>query len=78
MQLTIKYFGMLAEATTINEEHLQTEVCSVSQLVKKLKNKYPKLGNTDFKVAIDQQLVDQSHIINSEVEVALLPPFAGG
>ncbi|MBG6131816.1 molybdopterin synthase sulfur carrier subunit [Aquimarina sp. EL_43] len=78
MQLTIKYFGMLAEATTTNEEYLQTEVCSVSQLVKKLKNQYPKLDNTDFKVAIDQQLVDQSHIINSEVEVALLPPFAGG
>ncbi|WP_024768114.1 MoaD/ThiS family protein [Aquimarina macrocephali] len=78
MQLTIKYFGMLAEATTINEEHLQTEVCSVSQLIKKLKNQYPKLDNADFKVAINQQLVDQSHIINSEVEVALLPPFAGG
>ncbi|WP_103069450.1 MoaD/ThiS family protein [Aquimarina sediminis] len=78
MQLNIKYFGMLAEATTISEEQLQTDACSVSQLVEKLKNQYPKLKGTDFKVAINQQLVDQSHIINSEVEVALLPPFAGG
>lgn len=78
MQLNIKYFGMLVEATTITNEQLQTEVCSVSELVEKLKLRYPKLINTDFKIAINQKLVDQNHIINSEVEVALLPPFAGG
>jgi molybdopterin synthase sulfur carrier subunit len=78
MQLNIKYFGMLVEATTITEEQLQIEVCSVSELVEQLKSRYPKLMGADFKIAIDQQLVDQSHIINSEVEVALLPPFAGG
>ncbi|WP_062061465.1 MoaD/ThiS family protein [Aquimarina longa] len=78
MQLNIKYFGMLAEVTAITEEYIQTEVCSVSELVEKLKNQYPKLGDKDFKVAINHHLVDQNHIINTEVEVALLPPFAGG
>lgn len=78
MQVNIKYFGMLAEATSISEENIQTDVCSVSELLEKLKIQYPKLGDKDFKVAINHQLVDQCHIINSEVEVALLPPFAGG
>ncbi len=78
MQLTIRYFGMLAEATAITEEQLQTEACSVSQLLEKLKIQYPKLSGKDFKVAINQQLVAHNHIINTEAEVALLPPFAGG
>ncbi len=78
MQLTIKYFGVLAEATTISEEQLQIDTCSVSELLKKLKNQYPKLNDKDFKVAINQQLVDNQYVINNEAEVALLPPFAGG
>ncbi|MBQ0734804.1 MoaD/ThiS family protein [Aquimarina celericrescens] len=78
MQLTIKYFGMLAEATTISEEQLQIDTCSVSELLKKLKNQYPKLNDKDFKVAINRQLVDNQYVINNEAEVALLPPFAGG
>ncbi len=78
MQLTIKYFGMLAEATAITEEQLHTESCSVSQLLEKLQHQYPKLSDKDFKVAINQQLVNHNHIITTEAEVALLPPFAGG
>ncbi len=78
MQLTIKYFGMLAEATSVNEEEVQTEVCSVSQLVKKLKHQHPKLSDKNFKIAVDQKLVDQNYMIDSKAEIALLPPFAGG
>ncbi|WP_109302364.1 MoaD/ThiS family protein [Aquimarina sp. AU474] len=78
MELTIKYFGMLAEATTIHEEQIQTEACFVSELIKKLKDQYPKLHQNDFKVAVNQQLVDHNYFINNQTEVALLPPFAGG
>ncbi len=78
MQLTIKYFGMLAETTKVSEEKLHTDTCTVAQLVEKLKQQYPKLNDTDFKIAIDQQLVGLNHNISTEAEVALLPPFAGG
>ncbi|WP_025743877.1 MoaD/ThiS family protein [Aquimarina pacifica] len=78
MELNIKYFGMLAEATATHEEQMQIETCSVAQLLEKLNHRYPKLANMDFKVAINQQLVRPDSIINSEAEIALLPPFAGG
>lgn len=78
MQLTIKYFGMLAEATSTTEERLQIDICSVSDLLEKLKNQYPKLSDKDFKVAINQELVNSDYLIDNEAEVALLPPFAGG
>ncbi|TPN87449.1 MoaD/ThiS family protein [Aquimarina algicola] len=78
MQHTIKYFGMLVEATSKNEEQLQTEICSVAQLIQQLEHRYPKLNEKNFKVAIDQQLVDNDFIIKDRAEIALLPPFAGG
>ncbi|GAA4272888.1 MoaD/ThiS family protein [Aquimarina gracilis] len=78
MQLTIKYFGMLAEATAITEEQLHIDVCSVAELLNTLKDEYPKLRDKDFKVAVNQELVGNNYTINTEAEVALLPPFAGG
>lgn len=78
MQLTIRYFGMLTEVTEKTEEFLQTKKSSVSELVEKLTDQYPDLKNKDFKVAVNQKIVDGDYAINSEVEIALLPPFAGG
>ncbi|WP_281989890.1 MoaD/ThiS family protein [Aquimarina aggregata] len=78
MQLTIKYFGMLAEATSISEEQLQIDTCSVAELLISLKKQHPKLSNKDFKVAVNQELVANDYAITTETEIALLPPFAGG
>lgn len=78
MQLTIKYFGMLAEATSKTEEQVQLDACSVNELLKKLKIQYPLLDKTDFKVAINNELVHHDVIITNETEIALLPPYAGG
>ncbi|MEW7278787.1 MoaD/ThiS family protein [Aquimarina sp. 2201CG1-2-11] len=78
MQLTIKYFGMLTEATKHTEERMHTNTCSVLELVEKLKNQYPELKYKDFKVAVNHQLVSDDYLINNEAEIALLPPFAGG
>ncbi len=78
MRLIIKYFGMLVETTNNTEEYMQTEVCSVLELVEKITNLYPDLRDKNFKVAVNQQLVNDDYVISSEAEIALLPPFAGG
>ncbi len=78
MLLNIKYFGMIAEATATNEEQIEMETCSVSQLLETLNHRYPELGHFDFKVAINQKLVTKEEMITAESEIALLPPFAGG
>jgi len=78
MKLTIKYFGMLAEATAIAEEQMHVNSCTIADLLNTLENQYPKLQDKNFKVAVDHVLVDKHHIIRNEVEIALLPPFAGG
>jgi len=77
MQLQIKYFGMLIEATNCAEETLEFSGSTVDQLLSQLKEKYPHLKNMDFKVAVNQEIVGESVKIERS-EIALLPPFSGG
>ena len=78
MSLKIKYLGMLAEATGKNEEILEFNVISVSQLIKTLQKKYPQFITMSFKVAVNHTLVEENTELKENDEVALLPPFAGG
>lgn len=77
MNLNIKYFGMLAEVTKCQEERVSFSDGTVSELLNTLFNKYPGLKATDFQVAQNQEIISKNSMV-SDVEIALLPPFAGG
>ena len=77
MQITIKYFGQIAEITNTEEESLEFSGGLVSELLEKLNTKYSELKNKDFQVAQNQELVSIETELNGS-EIALLPPFAGG
>jgi len=77
MKLNIKYFGMLAEVTQLNEETIDFNHQTVSDLVAQLWVKYPLLKEKDFQVAQNCKIVNHEDLIN-QTEIALLPPFAGG
>ena len=79
MTISILYFGMLAEATGHPSETWEaTDPLSVGQLRDQLLQKYPVLRDRKFQVAVNQQIADPATPINTNAEVALLPPFAGG
>ncbi len=70
---------MIAEATNCNEEEISLQSGStVEQLIHKLNNKYDKLKDLSFNIAIDKEISDHSTLLNASSEIALLPPFAGG
>ncbi len=77
MNISIKYFGQLAEVTQKEEESFEFSKHSVSDLVESIFVKYPDLKNKDFKVAQNNELVSADAKITG-AEIALLPPFAGG
>lgn len=79
MNLKICYFGMVAETTNCNEEILTVDKeCCIDQLKIILKNKYQKLQNLSFIIAIDKEIALNNQLLNPNNEVALLPPFSGG
>lgn len=78
MKLSVKYFGMIAEAIGKSEEQLEITENSVSGLDTFLKNKYAKLESINYKFAVNKALVEGIERLKENDEIALLPPFAGG
>lgn len=76
--INVKYFGMIAETIGKSSEQLKIEVIDDVNLKIFSENKYPQLKKMDYKIAINQQLTDILNEVLNNVEVALLPPFAGG
>ena len=77
MQISIKYFGQIAEVTQVNEEQIEFSGHAISELLDVLHSKYENLKHKDFQVAQNQELVSEHTQITGEA-IALLPPFAGG
>jgi len=78
MILKLKYFGMIAEAIGKDGEELDISASTVRELQMLLIKQYNKLENKNFKIAVNQKMVEESFNLNNNDEVALLPPFAGG
>ena len=78
MTLIIKYFGMAAEASGKDQESINSDHKIIQNLKEDLITRYPNLENINFKVAVNQTIVDDDHVLIGDEEIALLPPFAGG
>lgn len=77
-QVHIKYFGQIAEFTGKSSEIITVEAGIIDEVLNLLNKTYPGLSHQDFKVAVDHEITDKNKTITKDVEIALLPPFAGG
>lgn len=77
MKIKIKYFGMLTDITSCEEEIIDFSGVLISELLEVLFIKYPNLKNKNFQVAQNNELVPVNIKISSQ-EIVLLPPFSGG
>jgi molybdopterin converting factor subunit 1 len=79
VNLSILYFGMIAEAVEQTTENwISVESLTVAELRSQLLEKYPILRDRKFQIAVNQQIVEDSLTVPAQAEIALLPPFAGG
>ena len=77
MKIKIKYFGMLTDITSCEEEIIDFSGVLILELLEVLFIKYPNLKNKKFQVAQNNELVPVNIKISSQ-EIVLLPPFSGG
>ena len=78
MELSLNYFGMIAEATNVQQEKLDVEVQTINDLKLTLIEKYPAMAKLNYQFAVNQHLVEDNFQLSKGDEIALLPPFAGG
>lgn len=78
MKANIKYFGMIAEKIGKSEESVDLDEKNQSDLRNYFVQKYPFLNDMDYQIAVNQNLTEVIDNNTEFVEIALLPPFAGG
>lgn len=78
MKVTVKYFGLVAEATEKSEEVVELKGELTAKALKEQCLKGLAIADKDsVQIAVNQNL-DDSITIKDGDEIALLPPFAGG
>lgn len=79
MACKLRYFGMVAEAMGKSEEWLEIQgLSNLGQLRTLLYERNPALSKMAWKFALDAQIADDATALQDQMEIVLLPPFAGG
>ena len=80
MQVTVLFFGSLTEAVQANSLlwTFNADVPTVANLRLQLEDAYPTLNGKTYRVAVNQQFVEDVFVLNLGDEVAMMPPFSGG
>lgn len=75
----MKYFGMISEKLNLTSERMDahSDLCDHKDLKKSFVQRYPKLENMTFKIAVNGKISNELSEFDVQT-IALLPPFAGG
>jgi len=78
MKVTVKYFGLVAEAADKSEEVMKLNgELTASELKEQCLYGLSIADKDSVQIAVNQNLDDKTTLKDGD-EVALLPPFAGG
>lgn len=77
MQVKVLFFGILAEVTGTNCKHY-IDVKSTGDLKLRIQDEFPEVVHYNFRISLNNELIDNDLLLNDGDEVALMPPFAGG
>lgn len=78
IKLKIIYFGMIAEATGLQQEELIFSENLLEMLDRALQKKYPQIATLNYQFAVNKSIEREDFKLTDGDEIALLPPFAGG
>lgn len=78
MSIEVKYFGMIEELVGKPSEIIEKQrfLNTASSNKDVLVELYPQLKEISFQIAVDRSL--NTEVKENTIEIALLPPFAGG
>jgi molybdopterin synthase sulfur carrier subunit len=80
MEITVKYFGILADITQEKEGlfFMDDDQNRLNTLQSKIEIIHPKILDINYSIAINKKIANRDSVLKDKDEVALLPPFAGG
>ena len=80
MEITVKYFGIIADITQKKEEvfFIDDESNSLKKLQSVIEIKHPKILVIKYSIAVNEKFLQNDILLKNNDIIALLPPFAGG
>ena len=76
MSVKILLFGKFADIA--GNSVSMSNVADTDSLVNALHKTYPALAEAKYVIAVNKKLINQNTVLDSNSEIALLPPFSGG
>ena len=77
MAVKIISFGQLGPITG-NSLVLEESISDTDTLKQLLENRFPALGELNYVMAVDKNIIGGNTVLKESVTIALLPPFSGG
>jgi molybdopterin converting factor small subunit len=74
MEVKVLFFGVLAEVTGTNCKHYR-EVKSIGDLKHRIQDDFPEVVHYNFRVSLNNEIIDDNLLLNDGDEVTLMPPF---
>jgi sulfur-carrier protein len=77
MNITVLFFGVLAEVTQTSIKHYRN-VNSFGDLRIRIQDDFPEIILYNYRISVNQEIINEEPMLNDGDEVALMPPFTGG
>jgi molybdopterin converting factor small subunit len=77
MVVKVLFFGVLTEVTGTICKHYR-EVKSIGDLKLRIQDDFPEIVHYNFRVSLNNKIINDDPKLIDGDEVALMPPFAGG
>jgi sulfur-carrier protein len=77
MEINVLFFGVLAEVTGTHRKHYRG-ISSYGDLTHRIEDDFPEIVHYNFRIAVNNKIVNDDPLLREGDELAYLPPFAGG
>lgn len=77
MEVKVLFFGVLAEVTGTNFKNFR-DVKSIGDLKLRIQDDFPEVVHYNYRISLNNEIINNDPKLKEGDEVALMPPFAGG
>jgi molybdopterin synthase sulfur carrier subunit len=77
MEVTVLFFGVLSDVAGTGVKTYR-DVKSIGDLRIRIQDDYPEIVHYNFRISLNNELINNEPLLNDGDEVAFMPPFAGG
>jgi molybdopterin synthase sulfur carrier subunit len=77
MQVKVLFFGVLSEVAGTDCRHYM-EVKSIHDLNSRIMDEFPEIAHYNYRISLNNEIINSDMVLNDNDEIALMPPFAGG